>query len=205
MDHLTTLETRVEALGNHYRKYLEVIRRYGEDLLSALEADGSLMHVHLWGSSSSPEEEMREVSGLPGDVPTRIRRLSCYYAAQYLHMHFRHLDILSLERTSGDPLQGAYLRFMRNIGNDFRQLTKGYMENVLELYLAEAERPEYFICSVGTRADQDDIDVGIITSGDGDVGALHEHDRGVRRFPGAPDRRHRDPLRAGQRQDDPGE
>jgi hypothetical protein len=173
MDPLTTLETRVEALGNHYRKYLEVIRRNGGDLLSALEADGSLMQVHLWGSSSSPEEDMRVVTGLVGDVPTRIRRLSCYYAAQYLFMHLRHLDILSLERTSGDPLQGAYLRFMRDIGNDFRQLTKGYMENVLELYLAEAERPEFFICSVGTRADQDDIDVGIITSGRGDDSALN--------------------------------
>ncbi len=173
MDPLTTIETRVEALGNHYRKYVEVIRRHGEGLLSALEADGSLMQVHLWGSSSSPEEEMRGIVHLPGDVPTRIRRLSCYYAAQYLHMHFRHLDILSLERTSGDPIQGAYLRFMRDIGNDFRQLTKGYMENVLELYLVEVERPEFFICSVGTRADQDDIDVGIITSGEGDDGALN--------------------------------
>ena len=37
------------------------------------------------------------------------------------------------------------------------------MNKLIELFMNGEEMPEFFICSVGARADQDDIDVGIIT------------------------------------------
>ena len=46
-------------------------------------------------------------------------------------------------------------------GLHFRLLTANYMEALLGLLLPEEQRPEFVICGVGSRSDQDDIDTGL--------------------------------------------
>ena len=164
MDQFETLEKRIEKLGNHYQKYTFTIKRFKDSLIHALESSGKLMQVHLWQPSVSPLEEMKIIIGLDGDEKTKLEHLSCYYALQFLFMNSRSLDVLQLNITSGQALTDVYYDYIMQIGRDFRKLTAAYLTSLLDVYIPENKYPEFFICSVGTRADQDDIDVGIITA-----------------------------------------
>jgi len=168
-----TLEKRVSALGNHYDKFVVIIKRFKEPLIQALKKSGKLMQIHLIRSSFSPAEEMKIISKLSDDARTKVQFVSCYYALQFLHMNLRNLDILQLGITSESTHTSIYHRFMMQIGHDFRILTSAYINSLLDIYISEDKRPEFFICSVGTRADQDDIDLGIITEDNEDVAELN--------------------------------
>ena len=163
MERLELLQSRVADLGNHYQKYLRTIKLYTNLLIESLESSGKLMQVHLWQSSPTPVQEMQIVAELSKDDKTRVQLISCYYVLQYLHMHFRNLDVLGLNLTSNESQSQAYHNFMMRLGADFRVLTRTYIERLLDIYLPKKNRPEFCICSVGTRADQDDIDIGIFT------------------------------------------
>ena len=173
MNPFENLEKRVASLGNHHQKYIHTIYRFKDSLVQALESSAKLMQVHLWRSSFSPGEEMKVISSLAEDSKTKIQHLSCYYALQFLHMNFRNLDILELGIASGASLADDYYNFMIQVGQDFRQLTCVYLENLINLYLPPKKRANFFVCSVGTRADQDDIDIGVITGKNADVAALN--------------------------------
>ncbi|MEJ2055300.1 MAG: hypothetical protein P8X42_15400, partial [Calditrichaceae bacterium] len=164
MERLELLQRRVTALGNHYQKYMRTIELYKDALIYELESSGRLMQVHLWQSSPTPVQEMHIISTLTKDEKMRVQLLSCYYALQYLHMHFRNLDIMGLDLASDETQPYAYHNFMIRLGTDFRVLSKAYLERLVHIYLPRRKRPEFCICSVGTRADQDDIDIGIFTS-----------------------------------------
>jgi len=168
-----TLEKRVSALGNHYDKFVVIIKRFKEPLIQALKKSGKLMQIHLIRSSFSPAEEMKIISKLSDDARTKVQFVSCYYALQFLHMNLRNLDILQLGITSESTPTSIYHTFMMKIGHDFRILTSAYINSLLDIYISEDKRPEFFICSVGTRADQDDIDLGIITEDNEDVAELN--------------------------------
>ncbi len=116
---------------------------------------------------------MNIIAGLSDDPRTKVQHLSCYYALQFLHMNFRNLDILELGITSGTSFSEDYYNFMIQVGEDFRELTRVYLENLINIYLPPENRPEFFVCSVGTRADQDDIDIGVITADNSDVANLN--------------------------------
>jgi len=164
MIQLEALEERISLLGNHCQKYIFTIQRTIEPLIHALESSGKMMKVHLWQPAVSPMEEMKIISSLSEDEKTRVEYISCYYALQFLYMNTYSLDVLQLNISSGRPLYDVYYNYMMNIGVDFRRLTTAYFSNLLEIYMAGRKYPEYFICSVGTRADQDDIDIGIVTA-----------------------------------------
>jgi len=55
--------------------------------------------------------------------------------------------------------------FLTKTGNDFRLLSKAYMESLLDVFQRKRKIPPFIICSVGTRVDQDDIDIGVIDQG----------------------------------------
>ena len=174
MDPFELLEKRVSRLGNHHQKYLHIIYRFKDSLIEALESSGNIMQVHLWRSSFSPAEDMKIISSLFAEARKKIHHISCYYALQFLHMNFRNLDILELGIASGTSLPEDYHNFMMQVGKDFRALTSVYLSNLLDIYLPEDKQPEYFICNVGTRADQDDIDIGVIAADAGDKKMLEE-------------------------------
>jgi hypothetical protein len=173
MDPFESLNNRVATLGNHYKKYLYTIERFKDSLIDALDYCGKLMQIHLWHSCFDSDEEMKVITSLPGDLRTKVQHLSCYYALQYLHTTFRNLDILELELTSGTDVSEIYYKFITQIGSDFRELSTAYISNLIDIYLPDKNRPEFFICTVGTRVDQDDIDLGIITDEKSDVTQLN--------------------------------
>jgi len=174
MDPFKLLEKRVSRLGNHHQKFLHTIYRFKDSLIEALESSGNIMQVHLWRSSFSPGEDMRIISNLFAAPREKIHHISCYYALQFLHMNFRNLDILELGIASGSPLPEDYHNFMMQVGKDFRALTGVYLSNLIDIYLPRDKQPEFFVCSVGTRADQDDIDIGVIAADEADRQALEE-------------------------------
>ncbi|NIP41278.1 MAG: hypothetical protein GWN61_01065, partial [candidate division Zixibacteria bacterium] len=65
-------------------------------------------------------------------------------------------------------------KFMIDAGNNFRMLTSNYINQLLNMYLKDKSGPAFVILGVGTKADQDDIDVGIIDDG---TGNRHEFNR----------------------------
>jgi len=174
MDQIEHLEKRISTLGNHYQKYLFTVKRFIEPLERALSSSGKLMQVHIWRSSFSPAEEMKIIRSLSEDPSTIAKYLSCYYALQFMHMNFRNVDILDLGIASDASITEVFHHFMMQIGSDFREITRIYIENLLDIYVPKDKRPEFFICSVGTRADQDDIDIGIITEDKADVEDLNK-------------------------------
>lgn len=174
MNQFDLLKKRVSRLGNHYQKYMHTIDKYKDDLISALHTSGKLMQVHLWRISFSPEEEMKIITNLSPDLKTKVRFTSCYYALQYLHMNFRNLDILELGIASGSNVIEIYRNFITQFGVEFRNLTKIYLDNLLDIFIPKEIRPEFFIISVGTRADQDDIDAGVIIADDSDASEFNK-------------------------------
>jgi len=164
MDQFETLEKRIAKHGNHHQKYIFTIKRFKDSLVHALESSGKLMQVHLWQPSVSPLDEMKIIIDLAREEKTRLEYLSCYYALQFLFMNSRSLDVLQLNITAGQTPTDVYYNYMMQIGHDFRKLTTAYLTSLLDVYIPENKYPEFFICSVGTRADQDDIDVGIVTA-----------------------------------------
>ena len=133
MDSLPALETRVATLANHHQKYIYILKQHLDSLLEVLESSGNLMQVHLWTSSIHVEEEMKLIAGLGEDLQQNVRHVSCYYALQFLHMNFRHQDILTLGLSSDITVETVYQQFMMNVGSDFRELTRAYMKTLLDL------------------------------------------------------------------------
>ena len=174
IDPVNAIEKRVSELGNHLHKFTFTIKKHKDNLKDDLERSGKSMQVHLWHSSFSTPDEMKIIANLPGDTGRRVENLSCYYSLQYLYMIFRNIDILALGIISGETQTEVYHQFLIQFGNDYRILSQAYLENLLHIYLDGTDTPEFFICSVGTRTDQDDIDLGIITEEGKDVSILNQ-------------------------------
>ncbi|MBN1349118.1 hypothetical protein JXJ21_06905 [candidate division KSB1 bacterium] len=160
------LKERISTFGNHHQKFLHIIESQKDLLINRLEEKGLIDQVHLWQSAGTHlAEEIDLIWDVGKTDQEKLNFLGCYYATQFLLMNLRAVDILRLNLTSGFDKMTEYRSFMQNIGLRFRHLTSLYMKKLLDLYIPESDRPEFAICSVGTRADQDDIDVGIIDDG----------------------------------------
>ena len=161
-DPYARLEERVGELGNHHRKYLKTVAAYKDALIDRLEACGKIDQVHLWSAAPNLASEMDTVVAVGRDADEKLSFLGCYYASQFLHMNIRAVDVFALNLATSADRYSVYKEFMRQIGNEFRALTACHMEKLLDLFIDKNDLPEFVICGVGTRADQDDIDVGII-------------------------------------------
>lgn len=159
------LKERTEALGNHNRKYLASINRNKEALISKLEEAGKIDQVHLWRKAYNFSEEMETVLSVGDRLDEKLEFLGCYFALQFLHMNLSAVDVLMLDLTSKVDELDVYRQFMLQVGRTFRSLTSAYISKLVDLFLPQTNRPEFTIISVGTRSDQDDIDVGIIDNG----------------------------------------
>ncbi|MFQ6093739.1 MAG: hypothetical protein ACE5OR_13880 [bacterium] len=165
LDPFVRLQERVGELGNHHRKYLRTIAAYKDTLIDRLDACGKIDQVHFWSAAPDLVSEMDSVLETGRDLEEKLSLLGCFYALQFLHMNIRGIDVLAVSLATAEHRYDVYKEFMRQIGNEFRALTACYMEKLLDLFLDKKRRPEFVICGVGTRADQDDIDVGIIDDG----------------------------------------
>ena len=164
-DFIARLEERVGELGNHHRKYLRNISANIDKIIDRLETCGQIDQVHLRSAAPDLAGETAMVAGLGRSIDEKLDLLGCYYGFQFLNMNIRAVDVLALNLATSDDRYVVYKQFMRQIGNDFRSLTACHMQHTLDLLLSQDKRSEFVICGVGTRADQDDIDVGIIDDG----------------------------------------
>ena len=161
-DHLSRLTERTSALGNYNRKYLHIITKNIDQLTEALEREGKFDRVHLWNYSLEIPGEMDTILECATDDAQKLDFLGCYYALQFLNMNLRTVDIVKLELASKPRDWWVGRRLMLEAGRMFRYLTKSYMERLLEIFLEHKSAPEFVMLGVGTRADQDDIDLGIV-------------------------------------------
>lgn len=161
-DQLARLSERTSALGNYHRKYRHIISTNIEALTSSLELQGMRDRVHLWSHSTEVPGEMDTVLEATSDTAQKLNFLGCYYALQFLHLNLRMVDIVKLELAAGSHHWLTGRKLMLEAGRMFRYLTKCYMERLLEIFLGKEKAPEFVMLGVGTRADQDDIDLGIV-------------------------------------------
>jgi len=165
IDPLERLIERVSIFGNHHRKYLQTIEKHKDSLTERLEEVGKIAKVHLWKPTYNLSIEMDTIIEVGKTQQEKIDYLGCYYALQFLNMNLKSIDVLTLNLTSSEKKIDLFKEFMLNSGNDFRKLTSVYMNKLFELLLDKKKWPEFVICGVGTKADQDDIDIGIIDDG----------------------------------------
>ena len=161
-DQLTRLTARTSALGNYHRKYLHIISANIEALTSSLEQQRMRDRVHLWSYSTEIPGEMDMVLDAESDTTQKLNFLGCYYALQFLHLNLRMVDIVKLELAAAPQRWITGRKLMLEAGRMFRYLTKCYMERLIKIFLDNEKAPEFVMLGVGTRADQDDIDLGIV-------------------------------------------
>jgi hypothetical protein len=172
-DPLTRLTERTATLGNYNRKYLHVISNNIEKLTSCLEQRGKLDRVHLWGYSLEIPGEMDTILEIVSGTREKLDFLGCYFGLQFLHMNLRLVDIIKLELATSPDRARAGKRLMLESGRMFRYLTKCYMERLLDIFLEGKSVPDFVMLGVGTRADQDDIDLGLVHQQPGDIEGLN--------------------------------
>ncbi|UCD16715.1 MAG: hypothetical protein JSV44_09675, partial [Candidatus Zixiibacteriota bacterium] len=172
-DHLTRLTERVTTLGNYNRKYLHIISSNIEKLTASLEQRGKRDRVHLWNYSQELPGEMDTILNIASDEGEKLDFLGCYFALQFLHMNLRLVDIVKLELATSPDRSQTGKKLMLESGRMFRHLTKCYMERLLDVFLEGERKPEFVMLGVGTRSDQDDIDLGIVHKEPGNAASLN--------------------------------
>lgn len=161
-DPLTRLTEKTATLGNYNRKYLHIISTNIEKLTASLEQQGKRDRVHLWSYSMEIPGEMDTVLEVAPNRDEALNFLGCYYALQFLHMNLHMVDIVKLELATSLQRAQTGRKLMQEAGRMFRYLTKCYMQRLLAIFLENERVPEFVMLGVGTRADQDDIDLGIV-------------------------------------------
>jgi len=162
---LTDLLSRAAELGNHHQKYIRNIEKNFDSLFALIDAKHLIDQFHLLRFSPHPGREMKLIADSMADRETLLEMLGCYYSLQFLLLNFKALNVLQMKLSTSTHHHAIYQSFLLRTGNDFRLLTAAYMTTLLDLFLPRAQRPDFVICGVGTRVDQDDIDLGIVDTG----------------------------------------
>jgi hypothetical protein len=162
---LNILEADTQVLANHNRRYLHAIRRNLDAVVSKLEGHRQAGRVHLWQPAADFDAEMDVVLGVGSDTNEKLSFLGCYYCLQFLRMSLGCLDSLKLNLASPMNRSSVERQFMLQTGATFRALSGAYIAKLLGLFLEGKSVPAYAIVGVGTKADLEDIDVGVIDDG----------------------------------------
>ncbi len=164
-DAYSRIEAQASELGNYHRKYLFFVSKTKNKLLQRLETEGVYDQVHLRTPAADLATEMDVIRSVSTDEKENLNFLGCYFAIQLLHMKLRTLSVMTMELTAGKPRIDAYRSFLLSVGDRFEQLTSIYMEKLLDIFIAPELRPEFVVFNCGTKADQDDIDIGVVDDG----------------------------------------
>ncbi len=163
------LLSRANNLGNHHHKYLVSIEKHFDALFSLIEEQRLLEQTRLHRFSTNPEKVMREIANFIDDKKTVLDLLGCYYSMQFLMLNFKAVDVLNLKLSiTSTSKYNVFHSFLTRTGNDFRLLSGAYMRVLLEQFIDKKIVPPYVVCGVGTKVDQDDIDLGVIDRGKDD-------------------------------------
>ena len=167
------LLSRVNTLGNHHQKYMVYIEKHFDALYSLIEEQRFLDQVRLHRFSSNPEKIMRKIASSLSDKEMTLNLLGCYYAIQFLMLNFKAVDVLNLKLSiTTTNIYNVFHSFLSRTGDDFRLLSGAYMSVLLDIFLQDQEHPPFMVCGVGTKVDQDDIDLGVIDRGKTDRNVL---------------------------------
>lgn len=167
---LYNIQAKARDLANHHQSYLYVISKYFEELKYLLEKKGKLEQINLYTPTINYSNEMDIISSLSNEPHKKIQLVSCYYALQFLIMNIRNLYILKSnvldikEHKSHTEKFNYYEDFMRRMGFNFRGLSASYMNHVLKIYDPDINYSKFTMMGVGTRADQDDIDIAVVNN-----------------------------------------
>jgi hypothetical protein len=164
-EQLQRLKIRTLNLGNQHRKYLYTISEHLDGLCRRVEMHGAVERIHLWSGASSYRDEMAEIGRWGGTEEERLGDLGCYFALQFLQMKLNALDGLVVNVQKSNRHHIVYKQFMLHIGHEFRRLTASYMKELLNIFLPANSSVDFVIMGVGTRSDQDDIDLGVVDCG----------------------------------------
>jgi hypothetical protein len=162
---INDLLERAQKLGNHYQKNIRIIQKILPDLHEYLARKGFLEHITLLQPSYQYAEDMSFITNLGIDQRKILDFLGCYFSLQLLWSNLSFLDWLDFNLNQKIPTPKLYRRFMLRSGLSFRKLTAAYMQNLLKVLKEQKSLPQFVIMGVGTRSDQDDIDVGIVDDG----------------------------------------
>lgn len=159
------LEDETRTLANHHARYLEAARLHHESLVERLEAKGLYDRAHLWQLAADPAEEFVTVEKAADSFEEKLSFLGCYFCLQLLRMNLDAVDALRLSLISPANRTRTERDFMLSMGEGFRALSGAYMDRLLSLFIGDRKVPPFVVIGVGTRADQDDIDIGVIDDG----------------------------------------
>ncbi len=160
--------------GNHHYKQMMMIRRHLPDLIRRLEETKNRENVHVLHPAYDFEPEIRTVARCGSTTAEKLDLTGTFFALQLLYINRQAIDLLQMgSRKAADDRSTVYRKFMINAGNNFRHLTRCYLEILFDLFAGEASYPGFVILGVGTKSDQDDIDIGIIDAGEGDRKSLN--------------------------------
>lgn len=162
-DFITRLEEKTSEFGNHHLKYIQTVRKNLDHLIQRLEEQKKRDVVHILHPSYDFGHELKIVSHVAHNAKERLTFIQTFFALHFLLMNRHTVDLLRMDVIASEvDKSGIYKEFMINAGNSFRELTARYIEALLDFFLDGISCPEFVIMGVGTKADQDDIDVGIV-------------------------------------------
>ena len=165
-DFLSSLEERTAEFGNHFRKYIQAVSHYLDPLIQRLEEKKQRDLVHILHPAYDYSSAIKIVAAAGETNEEKLNFLGTYFALQFLLANHRAIDHLRMDvLASGANKFFVYKKFMLDAGNKFRTLTAHYITELLNIFIDKEDRPEFVILGVGTKSDQDDIDVGIIDDG----------------------------------------
>ncbi len=156
---------RSQGLGNHHQKFVLLIEKNYDGLIRRIEAAQMNERIHLLVAAHDYGEEMAIISQLGKTTQEKLKDLACYFAFQFLQMNLSALDALLLEAITVERKYQIYQNFMLRVGHDFRRLTSAYMKYVLLTSCPDLDFDSFCFLGVGTRSDQDDIDIGVVDRG----------------------------------------
>ena len=160
------LSQRVARLGKHYERFLVTVASNLTQLIERLEYNQLWDEVEFWNLVSKPGDPMKVVHSIGENEQEQLDFMATYFALQFLHMNVRALDRLELQLSDEGGRTQAYRGFLENQASNYQRLNAVYIDNLMQLFLKGREFPEYTLCVVGTRWDQDDVDVMVVDSGD---------------------------------------
>ncbi len=177
---LFNIQMKAKDLANHHQSYVHVINKYFAELKDLLERKGQLEQLSLFTPTINYSRDMEIISNLDTQPKKRIEMISCYYSLQLLIMNIRNLYILKSNvldikgnKSSSDKYI-YYEDFMKRMGFNFRGLSASYMNQVLKIYDPGLDYTAFTIMGVGTRADQDDIDIAVVNDDKVAPGSLNK-------------------------------
>ncbi|NOR18077.1 hypothetical protein GQ543_10295 [candidate division WOR-3 bacterium] len=165
-DFLTHLREKTAEFGNHYNKHIQAVSKHLDHLIQRLEQKKRRDAVHVLHPAYDFESDLQTISNVCINDKEKLNFIGTYFALQLLLTNRQAIDRLRMDVVDADTNRlPVYKEFMVNAGNNFRMLTTYYIKELLNIFIKKEKYPEFVILGVGTKSDQDDIDVGIIDDG----------------------------------------